>query len=135
MGGYQAEADILKSEFNFAIDYLKEANRLLTLCHKCASDLELYQWFLYLGALGRHFSVKMTDKQKIWRHGEMVKIINLFKVVGEENRGKHDRQKVKADLNLYLALDSFEEELIFIADKKGLLLKTSDDPGEALNKY
>lgn len=113
-----------ESQYNVALEYLKRSvQRAFDMCTECSLQRDCDGWFNALGAVHRGISPKTSDE-------EDKDIEKSYLEIGDLMRNKINIIKKKGRI-LYM-LHKQDMKLRKIAQKKGMLLPSRDNPGEAI---
>lgn len=117
-----------QSEFNMAVSYLNRLNSLLYAANEAALNLNPHYWFHILMTLYRelHNSMEKDEPEK----GQQK--LNEIKPLIDDWIRNERTGKTQVSNELYMRLHNFEIFLRKIMKNSGLLLKTTDDPTNAL---
>jgi len=113
-----------KTQFGSDFHYLWRIQNILDKSASASVRNDMYLWFRLLCALKREISIKMTDKEKKDFTDRILKISDLIGVYAFAQDYSKEAKTPKLASELYLELDSYQQDLLSIADKFGLLLKT-----------
>lgn len=133
-----------ESVFNMAIAYLSRIHYLLNKCQESAFSQDIDSWRLFLRAVYRELSVKLSDIEKKEIDGDYMAKLDLNKLLdlnitsseatfANINRLANNAEiKIKHRTIILYLLDELEIKIRGKLQQKGMLLPSRDNPNYAV---